>query len=151
MRIAIMGSGGIGGYFGALLARAGEDVAFIARGAHLDSIRDNGLTVKTSYAGDFTIEAKATDNPAEIGPVDLVLFCVKTYDTTAAAELIRPIIGPETAVLSVQNGIDNQERITTIIGPGHVIGAIARVSSVIEQPGVIAPGGPRRHGYSGRA
>ncbi len=145
MRIAIMGSGGTGGYFGALLARAGEDVAFIARGAHLDSIRDNGLTVKTSYGGDFTIEAKATDNPAEIGLVDLVLFCVKAYDTAAAAEVIRPMIGPETAVLSVQNGIDNQERIANIVGPDHVIGATARVSSVIERPGVIAhqavPGG----------
>ena len=145
MRIAIMRSGGTGGYFGALLARAGEDVAFIARGAHLDSIRDNGLTVKTSYGGDFTIEAKATDNPAEIGLVDLVLFCVKAYDTAAAAEVIRPMIGPETAVLSVQNGIDNQERIANIVGPGHVIGATARVSSVIERPGVIAhqavPGG----------
>ena len=145
MRIAIMGSGGTGGYFGALLARAGEDVAFIARGAHLDSICDNGLTVKTSYAGDFTIEAKATDNPAEIGLVDLVLFCVKAYDTAAAAEVIRPMIGSETAVLSVQNGIDNQERIANIIGPGHVIGATALVSSMIERPGVIAhqavPGG----------
>ena len=84
MRIAIMGAGGQGGYYGGMLARAGEDVTFIARGAHLDSIKANGLTVKTPHAGEFTIDAKATDDPTEIGPVDLVMFCVKTCDTEAA-------------------------------------------------------------------
>jgi 2-dehydropantoate 2-reductase len=98
-----MGSGGTGGYFGGLLARAGEEVTFIARGAHLEAIRRKGLAIKSVLAGDFTIQATATDNPSDIGPVDLVLFCVKAYDNAAAAEQIRPLIGPETIVLSVQN------------------------------------------------
>ncbi|WP_250126276.1 2-dehydropantoate 2-reductase N-terminal domain-containing protein [Chroococcidiopsis sp. CCMEE 29] len=95
MRVAIMGSGGVGGYYGGMLARAGEDVAFIARGAHLDAMCANGLMVKTAHVGEFTIPVKATDDPNEIGPVDLVLFCVKTYDTDTVAGLIRPLIGPE--------------------------------------------------------
>jgi len=98
MRIAIMGAGGQGGYYGGMLARAGEDVTFIARGAHLEAIKANGLTVKTVDAGEFTIDAKATDDPSEIGPVDLVMFCVKTYDTEAAAKQIRSIVGPDTMV-----------------------------------------------------
>jgi 2-dehydropantoate 2-reductase len=138
MRIAVMGAGGTGGYFGGLLARAGEDVTFIARGAHLEAMRRRGLTVKSSLAGDFTLPVKATDNPGEIGLVDLVLFCVKTYDTEATAERIKPIIGPDTVVFSVQNGIDNWERIGRIVGPETVMCAVAQVSSVLEEPGVIA-------------
>ncbi|MEJ2221302.1 MAG: 2-dehydropantoate 2-reductase [Desulfobacterales bacterium] len=143
MRIAVMGTGGTGGYFGGLLARAGEEVAFIARGAHLEAIRKNGLAVKSVLAGDFTISATATDNPADIGPVDFVLFCVKAYDNAAAAEQIRPLIGPETVVLSVQNGIDNEQQIEDVIGPDHVLGCVSYVSSTIQSPGVIAQtGGP---------
>ena len=143
MRIAVMGTGGTGGYFGGLLARAGEEVAFIARGAHLEAIRKNGLAVKSVLAGDFTISATATDNPADIGPVDFVLFCVKAYDNAAAAEQIRPLIGPETVVLSVQNGIDNEQQIGDVIGPDHVLGCVSYVSSTIQSPGVIAQtGGP---------
>jgi 2-dehydropantoate 2-reductase len=138
MRIAVMGAGGTGGYFGGLLARAGEEVTFIARGAQLNAIRREGLTVKSVLAGDFTIPAKATDHPADIGPVDLVLFCVKAYDNLVAAELIRPLIGPQTIVLSVQNGIDNEQQIAKVIGPQHVAGCISYVSSTIESPGVIA-------------
>ena len=143
MRIAVMGTGGTGGYFGGLLARAGEEVAFIARGAHLEAIRKNGLAVKSVLAGDFTIPATATDNPDEIGPVDCVLFCVKAYDNAAAAEQIRPLIGPQTVVLSVQNGIDNEQQIGDVIGPDHVLGCVSYVSSTIQSPGVIAQtGGP---------
>jgi 2-dehydropantoate 2-reductase len=138
MRIAVMGAGGTGGYFGGLLARAGEEVTFIARGAHLEAIRRDGLTIKSVLAGDFTIPAKATDHPADIGPVDLVFFCVKAYDNPVAAELIRPLIGPQTIVLSVQNGIENEQQIGKIIGQQHVAGCISYVSSVIESPGVIA-------------
>lgn len=138
MRIAVMGTGGTGGYFGGLLARAGEEVTFIARGAHLEAIRNDGLTIKSRLSGDFTIPAKATDNPNDIGPVDFVLFCVKAYDNAVAADQIRPLIGPETVVISVQNGIDNEKQIGEVIGPEHVVGCVSYVSSTIESPGVIA-------------
>ena len=145
MRVAVMGTGGTGGFYGGLLARAGEDVTFIARGAHLDAIRSRGLTVKSRLAGDFTISAKATDVPGEIGPVDLVLFCVKAYDTEPAAALIRPIVGPETVILSVQNGIDNDERIARVTGKGTAICAAAQINAHVEAPGVIGQtAGPGR-------
>jgi 2-dehydropantoate 2-reductase len=138
MRIAVMGTGGTGGYFGGLLARAGEEVTFIARGAHLEAIRKNGLAIKSVLAGDFTFSATATDNPEDIGPVDFVLFCVKAYDNAVAVDLVRPLIGPQTIVLSVQNGIDNEQQIGKVIGPEHIVGCIAYVSSTVESPGVIA-------------
>lgn len=138
MRIAVMGAGGTGAYFGGLLARAGEDVMFIARGAHLDAIRAEGLRVKSRLVGEFTLPVKATDDPGEIGPVELILFCVKAYDTDAAAERIRGLIGPDTMILSVQNGIDNEERISKMVDRTHVLGGLAQVVSVIEAPGVIA-------------
>lgn len=137
MRIAIMGSGGLGGYFGGMLARAGEDVHFIARGPHLEAMRSNGLTVKTSTIGEFTVPVNATDDPSEIGTADLVMMCVKTYDTESAAQLIRPLIGPDTAVISVQNGIENEEIIGRVIGSEHVLGCVAYVTSNIESPGVV--------------
>jgi 2-dehydropantoate 2-reductase len=138
-----MGTGGTGGYFGGLLARAGEEVTFIARGAHLEAIRKSGLAIKSVLAGDFNIPAKVTDKPQDMGPVDLVLFCVKAYDNAAATDQIRPLIGPETVVLSVQNGIDNEQQIGALIGPEHVVGCVSYVSSTIESPGVIAQtGGP---------
>jgi 2-dehydropantoate 2-reductase len=138
-----MGTGGTGGYFGGLLARAGEDVTFIARGDHLEAIRKNGLAIKSVLSGDFSISANATDNTDDLGPVDFVLFCVKAYDNAAAADQIRPLIGPETVVLSVQNGIDNEQQIGDVIGPEHIVGCVSYVSSTIESPGVIAQtGGP---------
>jgi 2-dehydropantoate 2-reductase len=138
MRIAVMGTGGTGGYFGGLLARAGEEVSFIARGTHLEAILHNGLTVKSVLSGDFTIPVNATADPNDIGPVDFVLFCVKAYDNAVAADQIRPLTGPETVVLSVQNGIDNEHQIGEVIGPEHVVGCASYVSSKIESPGVIA-------------
>jgi 2-dehydropantoate 2-reductase len=137
MRVTVMGSGGTGGYFGGLLARSGEDVTFVARGAHLDAIRKSGLTVRSRLVGDFTVPARATDDLAESGPADLVLFCVKAYDTEAAAARLRPAVGPGTVILPVQNGIDSAERIGRIVGPQHVIGGLAGVSSVVAAPGVI--------------
>jgi len=138
MRIVVMGTGGTGGYFGGLLARAGEEVTFIARGAHLEAIRNNGLTVKSRLSGDFTIPVNATADPNDIGPVDFVLFCVKAYDNAVATDLLRPLTGPETVVLSVQNGIDNEQQIGEVIGPEHIVGCVSYVSSTIESPGVIA-------------
>jgi 2-dehydropantoate 2-reductase len=145
MRVAVIGAGGTGGYFGGLLARAGEDVTFLARGAHLEAIRARGLTVKSRLAGDFSIAAKATGDPAEIGPVDLVLVCVKSYSMADVLPKIPPLVGPATMVLSLQNGIDNEERIAEVVGPGPVLGAVAHVSSAIEAPGIIAQmAGPGR-------
>lgn len=137
MRIVVMGAGGTGGFFGGLLARAGEDVTFIARGEHLAAMRTRGLTVASRLAGDFTVAAPATDDPAEIGPVDLVLFCVKTYDTASAAARIRPVVGQDTLILPVQNGVDSAERIGQIVGRGHVLGGIAQVIAGITAPGVV--------------
>jgi 2-dehydropantoate 2-reductase len=137
MRVTVMGSGGTGGYFGGLLARAGEDVTFVARGAHLEAIRANGLTVRSRLVGDFTVAARATDDPAQAGPADLVLFCVKAYDTESAAERLRPAVGTDTTILPVQNGIDSAERIGRVVGPDHVVGGLAGVSSVVAAPGVI--------------
>src|SRR5215218_6018795 len=103
MRVAIVGSGGTGGYFGGLLARAGEEVTFIARGAHLEALRLQGLRVKSRLAGEFTLPVRATDTPNEVGPVDLILLCVKTYDTEAAAQSIRPLSGADTLLLSLRH------------------------------------------------
>ena len=106
MRIAVMGTGGVGGYYGGLLAKQGHDVHFIARGAHLDAIREKGLQVKSIH-GDFTVfPARISSNPAGIGVVDLVIFCTKTYDTVEAARKIMSLVGPDTTVMSLQNGID---------------------------------------------
>jgi 2-dehydropantoate 2-reductase len=138
MRIAVVGAGGTGGYFGGLLARAGQDVTFIARGAHLEALRARGLTVESRLAGTFTLPVKATDAPNEVSPVDLILFCVKTYDADTAAESIRPLIHPDTMLLSLQNGIDNEERIARLTGHASGIGAVAYVTSTIKAPGVVA-------------
>jgi 2-dehydropantoate 2-reductase len=137
MKILIMGTGGVGGYYGGLLAQQGNDVTFISRGAHLYTIRHEGLKVKSVH-GDFTVSpAHATDDPANVGPVDLVLFCVKTYHTEEAAESIQPAVGPQTVVLSLQNGVDAAERIGKVVGPEHVIGGATWLSSAVEEPGVI--------------
>jgi len=137
MKIMVMGSGGMGAYYGGLLAQQGNDVTFIARGAHLDAIRANGLQVKSIF-GDFTISpAKATDSPTEIGSVDLILFCVKTYNTEEAAKAIQPAVGPQTAVLSLQNGVDAPERIGKIVGVEHILGGMTQISSAVEAPGVV--------------
>src|SRR5215203_746163 len=138
MRIAVVGAGGTGGYFGGLLARAGQDVTFIARGAHLEALRTRGLTVESKLAGTFTVSVQATDAPSEVAPVDLILFCVKTYDTNTAAESIRPLIEPDTMLISLQNGIDNAERIARAAGYTSRLGAVAYVVSAIKAPGVVA-------------
>src|SRR5215204_314115 len=127
MRIAVVGAGGTGGYFGGLLARAGQDVTFIARGAHLEALRARGLTVESKLAGTFTVPLQATDAPSEVAPVDLILFCVKTYDTNTAAESIRPLIRPDTMLISLKNGIANEERIARAVGYTSRLGAVAYV------------------------
>lgn len=137
MKILVMGTGGVGGYYGGLLAQQGQDVTFIARGAHLHAIRHEGLRVKSIH-GDFHIQpATATDEPINVGPVDLILFCVKTYHTEEAAQAIRAAVGHNTVVMSLQNGVDAAERIGQIIGMEHVIGGATWISSAVESPGVI--------------
>jgi 2-dehydropantoate 2-reductase len=139
VKIAIMATGGVGGYFGARLAAAGEDVHFIARGAHLAALRANGLTLKSAN-GDLHLQAiSATDDPAHIGAVDIVIFAVKQYDTRSAANLIKPLIGTDTAVISLQNGMDHEERLPSILGSGHVMGGAAYITAAeVAAPGVIA-------------
>ncbi len=138
MRIVVMGSGGTGGYFGAKLARAGEEVTFVARGAHLAALRANGLRIKSAVEGDWTVRAAAVERLDGVPPADLVLFCVKSFDTEEAARLIRPVVGPDTGVLSIQNGVDNEDKLARVLGAGHVLGGAVRVFATIEAPGVIA-------------
>lgn len=137
MKILVMGTGGVGGYYGGLLAQQGNEVTFIARGSHLYALRHEGLKVKSIH-GDFTVfPAQATDEPINVGPVDLILFCVKTYHTDEAAQAIRPAVGAQTTVMSMQNGVDAAERIGKVVGLEHVLGAATWLSSAVEAPGVI--------------
>lgn len=137
MRIAIMGTGGMGAFYGGQLAASGSDVTFIARGEHLKAIQNAGLRL-TGPDTDICINpAKATDDPATIGPVDVVLFCVKLYSAETAAELIKPMVGPDTMVISVMNGVDGPDRIAKILGREHVVGGSAYAAATIEGPGVV--------------
>jgi 2-dehydropantoate 2-reductase len=137
MKIAVMGSGAVGGYYGGLLARTGQDVTFIARGAHLAALRKNGLQVKSLH-GDFTIApVQVTDSPADLGLVDLVIVCVKTPDTDEASQAMKPMVGPDTTVMSLQNGIDAAERIGAVVGMKNMVGGATWLSSSIETPGMI--------------
>src|SRR5258705_8038331 len=119
MQIAVLGSGGIGRYYGALLAKAGHDVVFIARGAHLEALQRHGLTVRTPGVP-FTISVMAACDTSGVGPVDLVLFCVKSYDTKPAALALPPLMRRDTAVLTFQNGVDNVDAIASVVGSGAV-------------------------------
>jgi 2-dehydropantoate 2-reductase len=137
MRIAVVGAGGVGGGFGAALAKAGADVTFIARGAHLVAMKSQGLKIQGGRGETHLVPTKATENSAEIGPVDIVLFCVKLWDVESAGEAIKPLVGPDTAVIPLQNGIDAAERLIPILGPKAVMGGVAQISASIVAPGVI--------------
>jgi 2-dehydropantoate 2-reductase len=137
MRIAVIGTGGIGGIYGAALAKAGADVTFVARGAHLAAIREAGLRIEGDRGETFIQPAQATDDAASIGPVDFALFCVKLWDVEAVGKQLRPLIGPQTAVIALQNGIDAAERLIPILGRGAVMGGTAFVTGSIVAPGVI--------------
>ena len=144
MKIGVVGAGGVGGYFGGRLAVADHDVAFRARGPHLAAIREHGLRVR-SLRGDFTAAVPAHDDTKQMGRCDVVLFCVKTYDTESAASQLGPLIGDATAVVSLQNGIDNEEKIAAVVGEDHVAGGAAFIFSAITEPGVVThTGGPAR-------
>ena len=137
MRIAVVGAGGVGGGYGAALAHAGADVTFIARGAHLAAMKEHGLKVESPRGDTHLKPAQATDDPATVGPVDVVLFCVKLWDVESAGEQIKPMVGPNTAVIPMQNGIDASERLAPILGTQAVMGGVANISATIAAPGVI--------------
>ncbi|MEA2899182.1 MAG: 2-dehydropantoate 2-reductase [Bradyrhizobium sp.] len=137
MRIAVVGTGGVGGGFGAALAKAGADVTFIARGAHLAAMKSEGLKVQSARGDIHLVPTRATDDPADIGQVDVVLFCVKLWDVESAGQQLRPLIGPDTAVIPLQNGIDAADRLIPILGPNAVMGGVAQISASITGPGLI--------------
>ncbi len=141
MRFVVFGAGGVGGYFGGRLALAGEDVTFIARGAHLDAIQARGLRLRTPD-GEIGIDpANATDDVSALSPPDYLLFAVKLFDTLAVAQACRPIVGPDTAVVSLQNGVEAVDILSGVFGAGRVMGGTARIAAVISEPGVIAQTG----------
>jgi 2-dehydropantoate 2-reductase len=138
MRIAVMAAGAVGGYFGARLAAAGHDVSFIARGAHLNAIRSQGLRVESPLGNLHIQGAQATAEPRDVGAVDIVLFAVKLWDTEVAATAARPLVGVSTRVITFQNGVDSVERMQPILGEDQVVGGTTHMASVISAPGVIA-------------
>lgn len=142
MKFAVMGTGGVGGYFGAKLAAAGQDVTLIARGRHLDAIKANGLKIASGTGDTLVKPAHATDDPAAIGPVDMVLFATKLWDVEASGAACKPLLkasgdGEPTGVVALQNGVDAEERLIPILGEDHVVGGVALISSFIAEPGVI--------------
>jgi 2-dehydropantoate 2-reductase len=141
VRIAVFGTGGVGGYFGGRLAQAGEDVVFIARGEHLEALRTSGLFVD-SIQGDFVIDpANATDDPASVGPVDVVLVAVKAWQVPEAAQSMSPMVGPETFVVPLENGVEAPDQLGAVLGREHVLGGLCGIISYIAGPGRIKHAG----------
>lgn len=151
MRIAIVGAGAVGGYFGARLARAGQDVALVARGPHLAAIRRAGLQVKSASLGDFVAQLAAEDDPRAIGVVDLVIFSVKAYDNPSAIPMLAPLCGPATAVLTLQNGVDSVDQLAAAVGEHAVLGGTTYVATALTSPGVITQTGTHRSIIFGEA
>jgi 2-dehydropantoate 2-reductase len=137
MRIAIVGSGGVGGYFGGRLAATGTDVTFLARGAHLEAMRTHGLRIDSPKGNVHLANVKAESDPAAVGPVDVVFFAVKLYDTESALSLLPPLVGPRTVVVGFQNGVETVGTLTRAVGASHTAGGVSYVSAVIAEPGVI--------------
>lgn len=150
MRFAILGSGAVGGFYGARLARAGHDVTFIARGAHLAAIRARGLQVR-SPLGDFTVNAPAEDDPSRIGQVDVVLVSIKAYDNPTALPLLAPLVGNDTVVLTVQNGVDSAGDVAAVAGEARTLGGTTYIATALESPGVIVQTGTHRRIVFGEA
>ena len=137
MKIAFFGAGGVGGLIGARLAQAGCDVAFVARGAHLAAMKNQGLTLESPVGNVHLAKVKATDNPADLGRVDLVIFAVKLWDTESAARSMAPMLGPDTGVISLQNGVTKDDILRPIVGEQAVMGGVAYMGTAIARPGVI--------------
>ena len=137
MRIAVMGAGGVGGYFGAQFASAGHEVSLIARGAHLAALRANGLTVESAVSPVRSLPVQAVEDPAQLAPVDVVMFCVKLWDVEAAAPTIAPLLAGGGIVIPFQNGVDSHRVLMRILGPDRVAGGVAQIGAVIRAPGII--------------
>jgi 2-dehydropantoate 2-reductase len=137
MRIAAMAAGAVGGYFGARMAAAGHDVFFIARGAHRDAIQKNGLKIESVHGDLHLPKPNVTDDPAKVGPVDIVLFAVKLWDTETAAAAARPLLGADSRLITFQNGVDSVDRLSAILGADRVVGGAAYIATTIASPGVI--------------
>ena len=137
LKIAVMGSGGVGGYFGARLAHAGSDVTFIARGAHLEALQREGLTIDSKATPLHVKPVKAVANPTDAGAVDAILFCVKLADTEGAAQQIKPLIDKGAAVFTFQNGVESADRVGAIVGAKNVVAGTAQIAAVISKPGTI--------------
>src|SRR5712691_1976589 len=137
MRIVVVGAGGVGGYFGGLLAASGADVSFVARGAHLEALRTHGLRIESPKGNVHLPRVNASDNPAAIGLADIVFFAVKLYDTEGALALLPPLVGADTVVIPLQNGVDSVATLTRAVGRAHTAGGTCYVSAVIAEPGVI--------------
>ena len=144
MRFAILGSGAVGGYYGAKLARAGHDVTFIARGAHLAAIRDRGLQVRSPLVGDFTVLAPAEEDPSRVGTVDVVVIAVKAYDNATALPLAAQMLGPGSSVLTLQNGVDSVHDAAAVVGEAAVVGGTTYIATALVSPGVIEQTGTHR-------
>jgi 2-dehydropantoate 2-reductase len=151
MKIAILGSGAVGGYYGARLARAGHDVTFIARGAHLAAIRERGLEVKSAVLGDFVARARAEEDTSKVGVMDLILVAVKTYDNPTALPMLRPMLGADTAVLTVQNGVDSAGEVAAVAGEARTLGGTTYIATALEAPGLIVQTGDHRRIVFGEA
>jgi 2-dehydropantoate 2-reductase len=151
MKIAILGSGAVGGYYGARLSNAGHDVAFIARGAHLEAIRTRGLEIRSSALGDFTVAARAEEDTTRVGTVDLVLFTVKTYDNESALPLLPPLLGDATVVLTLQNGIDSAAEVAAVAGEARTLAGSTYIATALEAPGRIVQTGDHRRIVFGEA
>jgi 2-dehydropantoate 2-reductase len=144
MRVAVVGSGAVGGYFGARLARSGQDVTFIARGAHLAAIRERGLRIESAKLGDFTVQAPAVDDPTRVGHVDVVLFTVKAYDNQTALNLLGPLVSESSVILTLQNGVDSADDVASAVGAERVLGGTTYVATALASPGVIVQTGVHR-------
>jgi len=150
MRMAVMAAGAVGGYFGGRMAAAGHDVTFIARGAHRDAIRRNGLRIESALGDLHLKDLNVTDDPKQVGPVDVVLFAVKLWDTETAGEQTRPLVGSNTRVITLQNGVDSVERLAPILGDDVTIGGATYIVTTIAKPGVIRHTGARAEVRCGR-
>jgi len=144
MIFSILGSGAVGGYYGAKLVRAGHDVTFIARGAHLAAIRERGLEIRSPALGDFTVRARAEEDTSLVGPVDVVIVAVKAYDNASALDLIAPMVGPNTTVLPLQNGVDSVDELAERVGQAPIVGGVTYVATALTAPGVIDQTGTHR-------
>jgi 2-dehydropantoate 2-reductase len=144
MRFAILGSGAVGGYYGARLARAGHDVTFVARGAHLDAIRSRGLEIRSPMLGDFVVRAAAEEDTAKVGAVDVVIVAVKAYDNATALPLLLPMLGPSATVLTLQNGVDSVSEVARVAGEAAVVGGTTYIATALAAPGVIEQTGTHR-------